>query len=285
MGLVASNNQRLNCGYGNINFRGSDGTSDYWSITPSVESSNFMGTGMILTARYTYAIAKDNLSSTFSESGNNFNLGYTDPFNPMLDYGPADFDVRHRFIGSMIYPIKVKTESNVANAIFGNWNVSAIVDIESAAPFTIWDTTNFNITATRRMANGGQIINNGTNVQSLGSVNLYDYIVVNNAPSVGTDLLGNNEVGPFPTNMSTRNGFRGFGFWNLDATISKDFRVSESIGATLSFQFVNVLNHFVPADPTTNIDSPTTFGVVNNQFTTPNGLQNRSLEFGLRVRF
>src|SRR5262249_25494782 len=80
-------------------------------------------------------------------------------------------------------------------------------------------------------------------------------------------------------------GIRGFPFWTLDATISKDFRVTERIGATLSFQFVNILNHFAPDDPATNIDTPTTFGVVNNQYTTPNGASNRSVEFGLRVRF
>ena len=46
---------------------------------------------------------------------------------------------------------------------------------------------------------------------------------------------------------------RGFGFWNLDATVSKEFRVRDRTDrATLTFQFVNVLNHFVPADPTTN---------------------------------
>jgi hypothetical protein len=48
---------------------------------------------------------------------------------------------------------------------------------------------------------------------------------------------------------------------------------------------VNILNHFTPADPTTNIDTPTSFGVVTNQYTTPNGAANRALEFGLRIRF
>jgi hypothetical protein len=97
---------------------------------------------------------------------------------------------------------------------------------------------------------------------------------------------------PIPsTSARHRHGFGrrwrdpGIPFWMLDATISKDIRVTESIGATLSFQFVNVLNHFVPADPTTNIDTPTTFGVVTNQYTTPNGSANRALEFGLRIRF
>ena len=78
---------------------------------------------------------------------------------------------------------------------------------------------------------------------------------------------------------------RGFPFWSLDATVSKDFKATERIGATLTFQFVNLLNHFVPSDPTTNIDTQSSFGVVTNQFTTPNGAQNRSIEFGLRIRF
>ena len=85
-------------------------------------------------------------------------------------------------------------------------------------------------------------------------------------------------------------GLRGFPFWNVDATISKDFRIRESIGATLSFQFVNIFNHFVPSDPSTNgsaysIDTPSTFGIINNQFVAPNGAQSRSMEFGLRLRF
>src|SRR5260370_34330507 len=87
------------------------------------------------------------------------------------------------------------------------------------------------------------------------------------------------------TNSGGAGVIRGFGFWNLDATISKDFRVTERLGATLSFQFVNILNHFVPADPTTNIDTASSFGVVTDQYTTPNGAQNRSIEFGLRIRF
>src|SRR5258708_40351784 len=62
---------------------------------------------------------------------------------------------------------------------------------------------------------------------------------------------------------------RGFPFWNLDATVSKDFRVTERIGATLSFQFVNILNHFVPADPTPSTDSARSFGRVTRQYPPP----------------
>ena len=40
------------------------------------------------------------------------------------------------------------------------------------------------------------------------------------------------------------------------------------------------MNHFQPADPTLNLDSPQTWGVINSQANAP-----RQMEFGLRIRF
>jgi len=73
---------------------------------------------------------------------------------------------------------------------------------------------------------------------------------------------------------------RGFGTFNLDLAVTKDIRIREGMGATLSFQFLNVLNHFQPANPTLNIDSPGSFGVITGQSNTP-----RQMEFGLRLFF
>jgi hypothetical protein len=78
---------------------------------------------------------------------------------------------------------------------------------------------------------------------------------------------------------------RGFGFWDLDATVSRDIRIHEAIHLTFTWQVINMLNHFVPLDPTLNIDSPSSFGVVRSQYTTPNGAVARSMEFGLRLGF
>jgi hypothetical protein len=62
--------------------------------------------------------------------------------------------------------------------------------------------------------------------------------------------------------------------------VSKEIRFAEGKGATLSFQFVNVLNHFQPANPGLNIDNPAGFGVITGQANSP-----RQLEFGLRIFF
>jgi hypothetical protein len=43
----------------------------------------------------------------------------------------------------------------------------------------------------------------------------------------------------------------------------------EGVGADLSFQFTNVLNHMVFSNPPLTLTSPTTFGVINGQANTP----------------
>ncbi|HUA84609.1 MAG TPA: carboxypeptidase-like regulatory domain-containing protein [Bryobacteraceae bacterium] len=78
---------------------------------------------------------------------------------------------------------------------------------------------------------------------------------------------------------------RGFPYWNLDATVSKDIIATERIHATFTFQFVNLLNHFVPADPSVYLSSLSTWGVVTNQAAAGNGTQSRWMEFGLRLGF
>src|SRR6266508_5365 len=83
--------------------RRNDGWSNYQGLITSFQSNNFRKTGLSFTARYTLSSAKDNLSSTFADTSQTFFLGFTDQFHPEYDYGPADFDVRHRFASSFVY--------------------------------------------------------------------------------------------------------------------------------------------------------------------------------------
>jgi hypothetical protein len=84
----------------------------------------------------------------------------------------------------------------------------------------------------------------------------------------------------FDTQEGGAGELRGFGTWNLDMSVIKDIKVRESLGLQLIFQFTNVLNHFQPANPSVNFDSPSTFGVITGQANNP-----RQIEFGARVYF
>jgi len=87
-GFVVAKNQltrRLqNFQYSNINRRGDNGFSHYNSVAVRVQVTNLSNTGLSLHSSYTYAHAIDNISSTFSESNNNANLGLLDPSIPRL---------------------------------------------------------------------------------------------------------------------------------------------------------------------------------------------------------
>src|SRR5262249_35648625 len=133
---------RLNHQYSNINFRGSNGDSYYNGFNIRADSKNFRNHGLSLTANYTWSHAIDNLSSTFSESSNNFNLGFLSPFNPRLDRGNADFDVRHRVVVSALYEVPFPKNKNAAvQEIFGGWEFAPIFNGQTGYPFTVFDAT------------------------------------------------------------------------------------------------------------------------------------------------
>ncbi len=239
---------RLNGQYSNINTRGNGGFSRYNSLVASFESSNFRKHGPInleglqVTARYTYAVARDNLSSTFSESNANFNLGLLDPFNPALDYGYADFDVRHRFASSLHWDLPWGKSSNgIAKHVLGGWTLAGTFVARTGLPFTLYDCTNA-LTVCMRAEKNGTIAKSGAAVA--GSPNLFTFL---NTSALKTGLYsdanGFVETGPYPSDMSKRNEFRGPGFWNLDGGIYKNFSLTENVKMQIRGELYNVFNH------------------------------------------
>lgn len=243
---IGGTTTRLNGQYTNINTRGSNGRSNYNAIVLSLDSNNFLNLGLDFGARYTYGVTKDNLSSTFSESGNNFNLGYLDPFNPDLDYGNSDFDIRHRFIGNFTWNLPIaRNAKGLTRQVLGGWTLAGIVEIRSGTPFTVYDCTNALTTCIRLIPTGSLRFKGSGNPPAVpGTPNRFNYIDLSNqSPSTFTDVSGFTEVGPFPSNMTKRNAFRGPGFWNVDLAIYKEFFFGEKYRLQLRGEFYNAFNH------------------------------------------
>ena len=97
-----------------------------------------------MSAKYTVSSAHDNLSTTFSDDGNNnFNLGYLDAFDPMLDWGYAQFDVRHRLALSGVWVLPfARGATGVTKALASDWQLNWIFTARTGYPFTLWDCTN-----------------------------------------------------------------------------------------------------------------------------------------------
>lgn len=239
-----------NAGAGDINFRGSDGRSNYNAMILSLDTNSLSKLNLRLTARYTYSVTKDNLSSTFSDSSNNFNLGFLDPFDPNLDYGNADFDVRHRFVTSFTWNLpEAKDISSWARQVVNGWQLSGIFAARTGSPFTVFDCTNSIFAESpcmRVIANGPLSFNPHINHNDAQvSANRYSFVDLSGLTGgvFVNPITGGNDPGPYPDNMTKRNAFRGPGFWNLDGAMFKSFRFTERVSFQFRFEAYNVLNH------------------------------------------
>ena len=235
---------RLQKQYSNINFRGSNGDSYYNGLNVRVASTNFQNVGLSLTANYTWAHSIDNLSSTFSESSNNFNLGYLNPFNPRLDRGNSDYDVRHRFVFSALYQVPFPDKKGWMRQALGGWEVAPIFNAQTGTPFSVWDSTN-SVELTPRYAPLGAALPplSGSGSPPTTAPNAFAYLTLPAANNFNNAVLGFSDFGPFPANMTRRNEFRGPNHWWLDLGVDKNFKLTERVGLQLRGEAFNLPNH------------------------------------------
>ncbi len=231
--------------YSTINFREGAGFSSYNALNIRFNITNAWNSGLNLTSNYTYAHAIDNLSSTFSTSSGNLDLGLLDPFNPHLDRGNADFDLRHRIAisGTWEIPFAKNTHGVLRQAAHG-WVVAPIFIAHTGTPFTIFDSTNTQFQELPRLILTSGIPRTGSAVPS-GAPNVFNYITIPNGSvaEFTNPITGNSEFGPYPSNMTGRNAFRGPGTWYLDFGVHKKFFISERYTAELRGDAFNILNH------------------------------------------
>ncbi len=291
---------RLNPQYSNANNRGSNGDSNYNAVNVQFQSSNLRRTGISLVANYTFSHELDDLSTTFSETNNAFSLGYTNPFNPRLDYGSGDLDIRHRFVFAPIYRTPSISKSKLLNEALGGWQITGIYTVRTGAPFTYFDSTNnatgYNYVRYVPLAgtvpqhtfkkipagqNGG-----GSNQYVLGQLPAANSFA-NPALAIPGHLQGISDWGPYPSTMTARNSFRGPGAWNVDAAVSKIFPIRERINLELRAEGFDVFNHHNLYILGSNNDYNGSYGAITAQKGGINGTtdERRFGQFAAKINF
>jgi hypothetical protein len=243
-----------NSQYAVINYRTDDGFSKYNAMIAEIRSRDLFHQNLQFNLNYTYSHSVDNMSSTFSEFGNNFNLGLLDPNNPSLDKGSSDFDQRHRVAFSGIWGIPyAKNTHGFANQVLDGWSLTPIFQATTGTPFTVYDCTNGYYTCSRMLLVDASKISytpSGNPAPIAGvpnSVNLID--LSGQAAGTGDNAYynpttGTTDFGPYPKNMLGRNTFRAPGQYSLTMGIYKNFKLKkEGYGLQFRSEFYNLLNH------------------------------------------
>ena len=126
-----------------FNTRGNRGQSQYHGVTFCLDLRQLAETGLQLSAKYTLSSAHDNLSTTFSDDGNNnFNLGYLDAFDPMLDWLAHSTSGTASRCPACGCCRSVGRQRRRPRRWLADWQLNWIFTARTGYPFTLFDCTN-----------------------------------------------------------------------------------------------------------------------------------------------
>ena len=234
---------RPNPNFGTLFVTRSDANSNYHGL--QLQFQRRLSRGLQALASYTLSHSIDDVSSeseleTFITSS-----------NASQRRGPSDFDVRHAFNTGVTYDIPAPFRNGLANAVTRNFSMDTIFTARTATPVNV--LVDFRSLRPNLISGvplylygpqypGGRIINN--TVPTAAQV----------AAAGCAALTATNAKGPFCTpppnpdgtvrqgNLG-RNALRGFGMWQMDFVLRRQFNLNERVNLQLRAEAFNIFNH------------------------------------------
>jgi len=208
-----------------------------------------------------------------------------DQLNWKLNYGPSDYDRRHRFVTSFVFDLpKVSVRKRVAKALLNNWQVNGILTLQTGTPFSIIDSPNLAIIQRANFAAGAGELSTTGDIESRLNQYFNTSAFVLSRPILSGANLGTPNNPTFdrdnPFGNTPRNLLYGPGQKNLDFSVIKFIPIDERVRAELRTEFFNLFNWTNFANPNSNIAVPATFGRITMTNSGP-----RVIQFAAKVSF
>jgi len=213
-------------------------TSDYHALQIKFQRS--LSRGLQGLASYTSAHSID-IAST--DAANNRSTPSTIA-SPNIDRGNSDFDIRHSFTAGVTFDLPSPGSNKTAHAIFGGWSLDTFILARSAPPVDVIGATS-----------------------NVGGVTLASRPNLN--PGMPLELFGTQYPGGKIFNRAAftaapagqqgnfgRNVLRGFGAWQADVGLQRQFHLAEKLELRFRTEFFNILNHPNFGNPVNLLTSP-----------------------------
>ena len=286
---------------------GNLGHSNYQSLQIKVDQRAPTALGLQFGANYTWSHSVDNVSSLANDDRVAGTSSYLlDPFNPALDKGSSDYDVRHRLAAYFIWQPPARH-----NVLLRGWEFSGILCFQTGQPFSLIDdgvpdTDELDDTRPRVTGPLPARLSGSQMVADARTPNTFLILPLNPIRDSAGDCW--NSTTPLTCELSVngpyggaigRNNYRrpGTGFQNLAVMRNFDLSRLGRQGLKLQFraEFYNPLNHsnlYVnyntndAAQQSFNTRTGTTPGVTAS-YGTPDGLpqEARQVVLALKILF
>ncbi|HEX4019844.1 MAG TPA: carboxypeptidase-like regulatory domain-containing protein [Acidobacteriaceae bacterium] len=249
--------------------------------------------GLAFNFSYTYGNSIDMGSD--AERASSFSTGsfseIINSFDPGLNRGLSDFDVRHLISGNFVYQLPfgrgqrfAGNANHLTDALIGGWGLSGITRWSSGLPFSIYPPlaypTNFvytsNAVVTAPIKMHRHLLNGLPEAFA-------DPSLVNNGLAAGTPIRF-----PYPGEAGSRNPFRGDGYFEQDGSLSKVWRTYRTQTLRFAWEVFNVSNSSrFDTNPISSlgglnniVSGGPAFGIYSHQL-----VQSRKQQFSFRYDF
>jgi hypothetical protein len=211
--------------------------------------------GLQVLTSYSWAHSLDNTSNKTAGIGV---TPYYLIYNSNLDYSSSDLDVRHSFSTAITYNVPSPGKSALLRTIAGNWALDSLFRANSAFPINIltgadpWGLTAVNLYDPFQRPDvvaGVPLYLYGSQYPGGKAINYTPGAVAGGCPD------GSPSVGPFCTPSTVRQGnlghnaLRGFGAWEEDLAIRREFPIHEQLKLQFRAELFNIFNHPNFGDP------------------------------------
>ena len=210
--------------YGNITSIQPSGKSTFHSMQVSVDRR--LSRGLSVLANYTLSKSMDNTSENKQNGGTAVN-----PYDLSFDYGPANFDRRHRLVTSVLWEIPGTFGNAALDAVLSRWSLTGIYTYMSGSPFTVTSGVD-----NARTGTGGQFADLTGDPELPGGRSTAEQL----AQWFNTSAYAVNALGTFGN--SGRNSLRGPDFQTLDLGLMKTFALGNRIRTQFRLEAFNALN-------------------------------------------
>jgi hypothetical protein len=279
---------------------------DSLAALSSIGRSNYNAMFLTLRKRYSgglqydinYTLSKSQDMGSNVERGSAFGNfgagGYSgfliNSFDPELNYGTSDFDLRHQINVNWIWDLPFGSgkkfgggASGFMNQVIGDWSIAGLGRWTSGFPFSVQNCrscwpTNWNLQGNASLVNPGQLPETETTKNA-----------VDNRPSPFKDATEALSFFRFslPGEQGVRNELRGDGYFNIDISVSKAWNLGFA-NNRLRFRWdvFNVTNTAkFDVNGTTMLPDRAGFGRYNNTLATCDAQAGRCMQFALRYEF
>jgi hypothetical protein len=275
----------------------SSGNSIYNSLQTTVKKD--MTHGLQVLAAYTYSKSIDDAGDGLGAAiGGSFGrpilgqLVYNDQNDVAAQRSVSDFDRTHRFVVSGTWDLPQRASSAAVEKLGNGWNLSDIVTLQSGLPFSILDSGAGTLFGPATLYTTGNLAPDAAlkDAGRGGSVSSRVDEFFNTKAFVPAPFVPDGGLidGQYPVSGGGgtifgslgRNILRGPDQRVADIAAMKTTPLTERITLVFRWEMFNVLNRPNFANPSNDVSTPSTFGVISALTVNP-----RIMQYALKLQF